>query len=64
MSIAARVRDATTRHYTAGDVEVRAALTVGVAVSGPDSSTHELIERADLAMLEAKRRGDQLALAP
>ena len=40
-------------------------MTVGVAVSGPDSTSRSLVLRADSALYLAKQAGrDRVALAP
>ena len=50
-----RIRDVVAQPFTAGGEQVRIGLSVGVAHAAADTSTDELIGRADAAMYEAKQ---------
>lgn len=65
VAIAERVRVAARGAVRLDDREVTTTMTVGVAVSGPGSTCHTLLARADQALYAAKQAGrDRVALAP
>jgi diguanylate cyclase (GGDEF)-like protein len=54
-AICARIREMVGRSFAVAGEQVRIGISLGVAHAGPDSTTDDLIGRADLAMYAAKQ---------
>jgi EAL domain-containing protein (putative c-di-GMP-specific phosphodiesterase class I) len=58
-AIVARVRDALSTDLFVGDRRLRMSVSIGIAISRPDSSPEDLLGEADAAMYRAKRLRDR-----
>ena len=56
-TVARRVLDAFARPFTLDGREVRFGSSIGIATSGGDDEPHDVLDRADTAMYEAKHEG-------
>ena len=60
LQLAMRLNDAVGQTWSAEDHRIRPSMSIGITISDdPEISVDELIRRADLAMYEAKTKGDQ-----
>jgi diguanylate cyclase (GGDEF)-like protein/PAS domain S-box-containing protein len=58
-AIVARVRDALSTDLFVGDRRLRMSVSIGIAISRPESSPEDLLGEADAAMYRAKRLRDR-----
>lgn len=63
MQLANKILFSTTNEYTIDEHQLRIGLSIGIAIAGSEPKTNgSLLERADLALYEAKRRGGGTAI--